>query len=240
MRSPEVDSVSSFEVIPLQRLVVPEKLKRIHLHQCAMPSTGLPIVQLPTSLITFPLVIETIRSGEHIRHGEPSVGDLQLGRGDFDQEDDEEEIAKLPASWAVVEMFNMVIVQLHGSQSTARLLTAFAAPLLPPVTRSGTTSATTLVKSAVALLATDGGATRRPPLAAQPLVRHQDALSLNQVLDMHTQQKASQTSSAVSKMERAIFRDDIGDIVCGLFDCANAIVLAQYYNTVALQYHLNF
>ena len=77
-------------------------------------------------------MIETIRSGEHIRHGEPSVGDLQLGRGDFDQEDDEEEIAKLPASWAVVEMFNMGIVQLHGSQSTARLLTAFAAPLSPP------------------------------------------------------------------------------------------------------------
>ena len=96
------------------------------------------------------------------------------------------------------------------------------------------------MKSAVALLATDGGATRRPPLAAQPLVRHQDALSLNQVLDMHTQQKASQTSSAVSKMERAIFRDDIGGIVCGLFDCANAIVLASYYITVALQYHLNF
>ena len=76
-------------------------------------------------------MIETIRSGEHIRHGEPSVGDLQLGRGDFDQEDDEEQIAKLPASWAVVEMFNKVIVQLHGSQSTARLLTAFAAPLSP-------------------------------------------------------------------------------------------------------------
>ena len=74
-------------------------------------------------------MIETIRSGEHIRHGEPSVGDLQLGRGDFDQEDDEEQIAKLPASWAVVEMFN--IVQLHGSQSTARRLTAFAAPLSP-------------------------------------------------------------------------------------------------------------
>ena len=106
-------------------------LKRIHLHQCTMPSTGLPIVQLPTSLITFPLVIETIRSGEHIRHGEPSVGDLQLGRGDFDQEDDEEQIAKLPAIWAGVEMFNMVIVQLHGSQSTARLLTAFSAPLSP-------------------------------------------------------------------------------------------------------------
>ena len=132
----------------------------------------------------------------------------------------------------------MVIVQLHGSQSTARLLTAFAAPLLPPVTRSGTTRATTLVKSAVALLATDGGATRRPPLAAQPLVRHQDALSLNQVLDMHTQQKASQTSSAVSKMERAIFRDDIGGIVCGLFDCANAIVLASYYSGPAISFEL--
>ena len=79
-------------------------------------------------------MIETIRSGEHIRHGEPSMGDLQLGGGDFDQEDDEEQIAKLPASWAVVEMFNMVIVQLHGSQSTARRLTAFAAPLRGPKT----------------------------------------------------------------------------------------------------------
>ena len=76
-------------------------------------------------------MIETLRSGEHIRYGEPSVGDLQLGRGDFDQEDDEEQIAKLPASRAVGEMFNMVIVQLHGSQSTARRLTAFAAPLSP-------------------------------------------------------------------------------------------------------------
>ena len=91
------------------------------------------------------------------------------------------------------------------------------------------------MKSAVALLATDGGGTHRPPL-----VRHQDALSLNQVFDMHTNKKTSHKSSAVSKIERAIFRDGLCDIVCGLFDCANAMVLASYYKTVALQYHLNF
>ena len=96
------------------------------------------------------------------------------------------------------------------------------------------------MKSAVALLATDGGATRRPPLAAQPLVRHQDALSLNQFFDMHTNKKHHKNLQLFQKIERAIFRDGLCDIVCGLFDCANATVLASYYITVALQYHLNF
>ena len=92
-----------------------------------------------------------------------------------------------------------------------------------------------LVKSAVALLATDGGGTHRPPL-----VRHQDALSLNQVFDMHTNKKHHKNLQLFQKIERAIFRDGLCDIVCGLFDCANAMVLASYYKTVALHYHLNF
>ena len=91
------------------------------------------------------------------------------------------------------------------------------------------------MKSAVALLATDGGGTHRPPL-----VRHQDALSLNQVFDMHTNKKHHKNLQLFQKIERAIFRDGLCDIVCGLFDCANATVLASYYITVALQYHLNF